>query len=217
MRKSKRSELKINLMQDARKERISTDTEALITYLQACIPEGQNHAVLLKDEINNYLQVNSEHILGDLIQKIQMFYNIKSDISGWSMSYFPPGQDLEIKSTDASVGIRILYQIKGSEIYTPYVSFSGQVAKNAPFFMSSGCAITIPGLVCQFLRFSCDCKKNGRIEFKNGFRSKPKTKDSANRHLLVIDGHFSEEALKTAVKEKIGVDVDKFAEKFGLS
>lgn len=218
MSKTKQVQFKQDPFSNCSTEPVTFDTNHLLEYLTSCIPEGQKIARLTKDDIDIICNVNKNHIISHVVEEITSLYDIKKDIQGWSLVYYPPGDEIDIERSEFTVGYKVLIQLSGREVYTGVLYQSGmKLDIPRKIVLSQNTAFNLPGQMSQVIQLKCNNKKAENVAAKPGHRPMRVKKDPSKRHVLVLEGYINPDVFNEMIKEKSGIDIKELAEKLNLT
>lgn len=199
--------------------------DTIIRYLQGCILPGQPHHMVLKDklvdEMESYLHAGKTHPISEIIEDLTLNRNLKKDISGWGLIYYPgvyrneQGKfsvpEVQINPATIGIGMRVFINLsdRNKEVLHLNVEKMG-VTKTIVLF--PGEAFSLSTGIAQSLGVILKSTTFEKIEGSKGHRHINIRKDPAMRQLLVMDGYINIEQLtaqaQELLKKKTGIDLN---------
>lgn len=210
--------------------------DSVIRYLQGCILPGQPHHMVLKDklvdEMESYRTSGKTHPINEIIEDLTMNRNLKKDISGWGLIYYPgvlrneqgkfPTAEVYINPATIGIGMRVFINLsdRNKEVLNLNVEKMGV---NKTIVLYPGEAFSLSTGIAQSLGVILKNTTFEKIDGSKGHRHINIRKDPSLRQLLVMDGYINMEQLtaqaQELLKKKTGIDinVDSIKEKLETS
>jgi len=191
--------------------------------------ENKNNCpVKIEDAIVWGLDTPKPQCIEDILRQIKGLFNIGKEVSGWSISYYPPpelgingkylNEKLTIKPAPSSIAARYILCLGSMEVLNMSADAGGKSGEGK-IFIGKSTVMNFPIGICTASDIIFSNQTAGFLEGQKGFRQRRVNKDPSKRHILVFDGHFNISSLTNAIKNnsktitKNSDDADKLSNK----